>query len=95
MKKMQKRRAARKEHSLADVFAGMLPNKEDIVPAIPQAKLRGDDIFIVERLIKKYDDDFDSMYKDIKLNYMQWSKSELKTKYRSYHAYSMDQIADK
>jgi len=72
----------------------MLPNKEDIVPAIPQAKLRGDDIFIMQRLIKKYDDDFDSMFKDIKLNHMQWSKSELKTKYKSYFAHSMDKSTD-
>jgi len=68
----------------------MLPREEDIVLAIPQAKLRGDDVFIMERLIKKHSDDFDAMFRDIKLNYMQWSRGQLKTKSKSYFAYGMD-----
>ena len=68
----------------------MLPNEEDIVPAIPYPKLRGDDVHIMKRLIDKHADDYDSMFKDIKLNYMQWSKGQLKTKYKSYFAHGFD-----
>ena len=68
----------------------MLPNAEDVVPAIPESKLRGDDKHIMERLIKKHSDDFDAMFKDAKLNYMQWSKGELKKKYKGYFAHGWD-----
>lgn len=45
----------------------------------------------MKRLIEKYDDDFDDMFKDIKLNYMQWSKGELKKKYKAMHAHGQNQ----
>ena len=94
LQEYKKKKKAKQKHTLSDVFAGMLPNKEDIVPAIPQAKLRGDDVHIMARLIKKYDDDFDAMHRDIKLNYMQWSKGQLKTKYKSYFAHGTDKVLE-
>lgn len=39
---------------------------------------------IMKKLIKKYGDDFDKMFKDIKMNYMQWTKGQLKKKYGQY-----------
>ena len=57
----------------------MFPSKD--APKIPTiAKLRGDDVGIMHRLYKKHGDDVDKMFRDIGLNYMQWSKSELKKK---------------
>lgn len=58
-------------------------------------KLSTDEISIMKQLIKKYGDDYkvrvlllltalQKMFKDIKLNFMQWSKGELKTKYNLY-----------
>ena len=53
-------------------------------PFASQSKLRGDDLAIMKRLIKKYDEDVDSMFKDIKINYMQWSKSKLNTNLKAF-----------
>jgi len=55
---------------LTNIFPGQLVRAEDAVPGIAQAKLRGDDLLIMERLVKKHDDDFEAMAKNIKLNYM-------------------------
>ena len=48
-------------------------------PYASQSKLRGDDLIITKSLIKKYGEDVDLMSRDIKLNYMQWSKSKINT----------------
>ena len=45
----------------------------------------------MRKLIKKYDDDIDKMFKDVKLNYMQWSKSKLKVNLKAYFDYHQDQ----
>lgn len=52
-----------------------IPSEKDITRGPSVAKLRGDDVMIVKKLIKKYGDDVDRMFKDIKTNVMQWSKS--------------------
>jgi uncharacterized alkaline shock family protein YloU len=52
-------------------------SEKDITRGPSVAKLRGDDVHIVKKLIKKYGDDVDRMFKDIKTNVMQWSKSQL------------------
>jgi hypothetical protein len=54
-----------------------IPYEKDVTRGPSVAKLRGDDVHIVGKLIKKYGDDIDRMFKDIKTNVMQWSKSEL------------------
>ena len=59
-----------------ELFPNILSEK-DITRGPSVAKLRGDDVHIVKKLIKKYGDDVDRMFKDIKTNVMQWSKSQL------------------
>ena len=49
-----------------------------------------DDISMMRQLIRKYGDDFSSMFKDIKLNFMQYSKGQLKAKYKAYFFYGHD-----
>ena len=71
-------------------LTGLFPNiisKDQIKPYVSVAKLRGDDVNIMRRLIEKYDDDFEAMFRDIKLNYMQWAKGELKRKHQAYLAH--------
>ena len=72
---------------LTQLFPGQFKSKDDIVYGPSVAKLRGDDLKITTRLIKKYGDNIDKMFKDIKLNYMQWSKGELKKKILAYQAH--------
>ena len=64
-----------------------LPDKKDFKLTI--AKLRGDDVHIMERLYAKYGDDVDKMYRDIKINYMQWSPSELRRFLRAYKTHHL------
>ena len=66
------------------MFPGVFQFKADMKPYASQSKLRGDDLAIMKRLIKKYDEDVDSMFKDIKINYMQWSKSKLNTNLKAF-----------
>jgi hypothetical protein len=47
-------------------------------------KLSSDDIPIMRKLVNKYGDNISKMFRDIKLNYMQWSKGELRKKYDAY-----------
>ena len=68
--KKKKGKAVKQKKDLTNIFPGQLVRPEDAVPGISQAKLRGDDLFIMERLVNKYDDDFEAMAKNIKLNYM-------------------------
>ena len=56
-------------------------------PYASQSKLRGDDLIITKRLIKKYGQDADLMSRDIKLNYMQWSKSKINTNLKAIQAH--------
>ena len=51
---------------LEEIFE--LPDEKDFKLSV--AKLRGDDLFIMQRLVAKYDDDVDKMFRDIKVNYM-------------------------
>eukprot|EP00355_Strombidium_rassoulzadegani_P006234 CAMPEP_0168628166 /NCGR_PEP_ID=MMETSP0449_2-20121227/11694_1 /TAXON_ID=1082188 /ORGANISM="Strombidium rassoulzadegani, Strain ras09" /LENGTH=159 /DNA_ID=CAMNT_0008670557 /DNA_START=56 /DNA_END=532 /DNA_ORIENTATION=- len=71
-------KSERKFNDLNDLFPGQFKSKDEIEEYPSEPKLRGDDLQIVMRLVKKYKDDVDTMFKDIKLNYMQWSKSILK-----------------
>ena len=47
-------------------------------------KLTSDDIQLMRKLIAKYGDDIKSMFKDIKLNFMQYSKGQLRNKHKAY-----------
>ena len=48
-------------------------------------KISSDDVSIMRQLIAKYGDNFKLMFKDTKLNFMHYSKGQLKQRYRSYH----------
>ena len=71
-----------------ELFPGVFMSEKDIKRGPSVAKLRGDDIDIVSKLVSKYDDDISKMVKDIKLNYMQWSTSEMQKKYKSFYAHN-------
>eukprot|EP00347_Sterkiella_histriomuscorum_P008176 403346091 len=53
-------------------------------------KLSVDDASMMKKLIAKYGDDIKSMFRDIKLNFMQYSKGQLKEKYRLYFQHLSD-----
>ena len=53
-------------------------------------KLNMDDVSMMKQLIRKYGDDFSAMFRDIKTNFMQYSKGQLKSKYKSYFFYGHD-----
>ena len=71
-----------------EIFKGHFKAEKDIVRGPSVAKLRGDDITIMKSLIAKHEDDLGAMTKDIKLNYMQWSKSVVATKYKAYYTHN-------
>ena len=71
-----------------ELFKGQFMLEKDIVRGPSVAKLRGDDVNIMMDLIAKHKEDISSMVKDIKTNYMQWSKSEVTTKYKAYYAHN-------
>ena len=79
----QSKKQPAKKHDYTKLFPGVFPS-EKAAPTPTIAKLRGDDVEIMRRLITKYDDDVDGMFRDIKTNYMQWSKGEIKKKLHSY-----------
>ena len=68
----------------------MFKAQKDIIYGPSVAKLRGDDVGILRKLVAKYQADFTRMHIDIKLNYMQWSKSELRKKVESYNHYHLN-----
>jgi hypothetical protein len=72
-----------------ELFPNIISEK-DVTRGPPEAKLRGDDVHIVRKLIKKYGEDVDRMFRDIKINVMQWSKGELHKKIRAYYAHNHD-----
>ena len=76
-----------KQKDYNELFPGVFKYASEIEPYESVPKLRGDDLHIMQRLEKKYGDDIDKMFTDIKLNYMQWSKSVLKKKHRALKAY--------
>ena len=73
-----------------ELFPGVFKNQADIVYGPSVAKLRGDDVNIMQRLTKKYKKDVAKMVKDINLNVMQWSKSEMTKKHTAYYAHGHD-----
>ena len=75
--KASKSAVQEKKRDYTALFPGVFLSK-DAAPTPTIAKLRGDDVGIMGRLVKKHGDDTDAMFMDLKLNYMQWSKSELK-----------------
>ena len=77
----KKQGAPKQEWDHAEMFKDLFPTK---VRGPSVKKLRGDDVHIMKRLIDKYGDNVDRMFMDIKLNYMQWSKGELKIKIKAY-----------
>jgi len=46
--------------------------------------LKHDEVQIVERLIKKYGDNHLKMAKDIKVNYLQWSRGQIAKNIQTY-----------
>ena len=72
------------------MFPGMFKRADEIKPYNSVAKLRGDDVGIMQSLVKKHDDDIGAMARDIKLNYMQWSKGMCKTYLKAYYAHGHD-----
>ena len=79
-----------KQKDYNTLFPGKFISEKDIVPYESVPKLHANDLDIMKALVKKYDDDIDEMFKDIKLNYMQWSKSVLKKKHRALSAYEYE-----
>ena len=69
------------------MFPGVFQFKRDMKPYASQSKLRGDDLLIMKTLIKKYGEDVDKMSRDIKLNYLQWSKSKLNINLKALKAH--------
>lgn len=77
-----------KKPDLAKVFN--LKAKEEVKYEECHKKLNSDDVSMMRQLIKKYGEDFKAMFRDIKLNFMQYSKGQLKAKYKSYFFYGHD-----
>ena len=75
---------------LSELFPGQFISKDDIEPYSSVAKLRGDDVGIMRKLVKKHGDDISAMFRDIKTNYLQWSKSEIKKKLTAYFEHGHD-----
>ena len=73
-----------------ELFPGVFKHKDEIEPYVSVAKLRGDDVGIMKSLVAKYDDDAGAMSRDIKLNYMQWSKGQCKKNLKAYYAHGHD-----
>ena len=75
------------EKDFNTLFEGVFQEEKDIVRGPSVAKLRGDDLILMRRLVKKHDHDVDAMFRDIKVNYMQWSKSVLTKKIKALESY--------
>ena len=75
------------EKDFNELFPGVFKDEKDIVRGPGVAKLRGDDLILMRRLVKKHDDDVEAMFRDIKVNYMQWSKSVLTVKIKALKSY--------
>ena len=75
-----------------ELFPGCFKNEADIVRGPSVAKLRGDDLLITRELVNKHGDNIKAMTRDIKLNYMQWSKSVVAKMHKAYFAHGHDQI---
>ena len=73
---------------LAKVFE--LKKDEEVECEECHKKLHNDDVSMMRQLIKKYDDDFSAMFRDIKMNFMQYSKGQLKAKCKAYYYYGHD-----
>ena len=65
---------------LSKIFT--LNSQKDVKPTVK--KLREDEISIVEKLVKKHGDDTSKMFRDIKINYEQWTAGVIKKKLASY-----------
>ena len=67
-----------------------MKQKEDVVYEECVKKLSSDDASMMRQLIARYGDNFKKMFADIKLNFMQYSKGQLRTKYRAFYHYGHD-----
>ena len=75
---------------LTNLFPELRPLNECEI-SLTRKKLKHDEIKICERLIAKYgqtDEGIEKAFKDIKLNYLQWSKGQIVQKYASYKDYA-------
>lgn len=71
---------------LTQLFPEIKPLDECDV-SLTKKKLKHDEVKIVERLIAKYGagpENHGRMFKDIKLNYLQWSKGQISQKIQVY-----------
>lgn len=67
-----------------------LKNADEVKFEDTVKKLNGDEVSMMRQLIAKYGDNFKAMQRDIKINFMQYSKGQLKSKYRSYFHFKHD-----
>ena len=58
-------------------------------------KLSSDDISMMKQLIAKHQDNFKAMFKDIKVNFMQYSKGQLKNRYKAFFHFGHDKTGAK
>ena len=86
--KPQKKNSKAAKPDLAKVFD--LKKQEEVKYEECHKKLNSDDVSMMKQLIAKYGNDFKRMFVDIKLNFMQYSKGQLKAKYNSYYHYGHD-----
>mmetsp|Transcript_39519 Transcript_39519/g.45379 ORF Transcript_39519/g.45379 Transcript_39519/m.45379 type:complete len:180 (-) Transcript_39519:70-609(-) len=72
---------------------GVLP-EEKYVSTGKQKRLSEDDIKYCKKLVDKYGDDTRSMFRDIKLNILQWSEGEIAKKLKIYHLRHEDEMEE-
>ncbi len=68
---------------LSEVFKSLKPQSEAKFEKTIK-KLNEDETKIVQKLIAKYENNYRGMQRDIKLNFMQWSKGQAKKKCETY-----------
>jgi nucleolar protein 16 len=83
-----KKKSSKPVPDLNKVFK--LKNTAEVKYEETHKKLNMDDVSMMKQLIRKYGDNFSAMFRDIKTNFMQYSKGQLKSKYKSYFFYGHD-----
>lgn len=59
-------------------------NEGDSGYAKAKPKITEDEALIIEKLVKKYGDNWERMKMDIKINYLQWNENQIKKKHDAY-----------
>ncbi|CAE8599081.1 unnamed protein product [Polarella glacialis] len=68
---------------MKEMYKNVLPKKIPKKGAHP-VKVNEDEAPIIKTLMKKHGDDYDKMFWDIKVNVMQWTKSEVMKKVKAF-----------